>query len=157
MVDDLTIRPARSADLPRLLSLYESLKTAAESAMSLEAAQSRLRGLESDPSQRLYVAELDRRVVGTFSLTFVPGISHGGRDSCVIEDVVVDDTLRRAGIGKRMMRFAMRASAERGCYKLSLSSHVHREAAHRFYEGLGFERHGYSFLIEGSTPDATTT
>jgi hypothetical protein len=29
-----------------------------------------------------------------------------------------------------------------GCYKLTLSSGLPREGAHRFYESLGFERHG---------------
>ena len=35
-----------------------------------------------------------------------------------------------------------------GCYKMALSSNLKREAAHRFYDSLGFGRHGYSFLIE---------
>jgi predicted GNAT family acetyltransferase len=36
---------------------------------------------------------------------------------------------------------------EAGCYKMALSSNVKRAAAHAFYESLGFERHGYSFVI----------
>lgn len=157
MVGDLEIRLARSADLPRLLSLYESLQVGPEQAVSLGDAQSRLFQLQSNPAYRLYVAELDRRIVGTFSMTFVPGLPHGARDSCVVEDVVVDEALQRSGIGRRMMRFAMQVCAERGCYKLSLSSHVRREAAHRFYEGLGFKRHGYSFLIDGLNVGAATS
>jgi hypothetical protein len=46
------------------------------------------------------------------------------------------------------MEHAMNACREFGCYKLTLSSNLKRERAHRFYEGLEFERHGYSFLIE---------
>jgi hypothetical protein len=34
-----------------------------------------------------------------------------------------------------------------GCYKLSLSSGLPRDGAHAFYDSLGFERHGYSYLI----------
>ena len=34
-----------------------------------------------------------------------------------------------------------------GCYKLVLSSHLQRHEAHGFYEGLGFRKHGFSFLI----------
>ena len=33
-----------------------------------------------------------------------------------------------------------------GCYKLTLSSNIARQGAHAFYDSLGFERHGYSFL-----------
>ena len=34
-----------------------------------------------------------------------------------------------------------------GCYKMALSSNLKREGAHAFYDSLGFERHGYSFVI----------
>jgi len=42
----------------------------------------------------------------------------------------------------------MQIAKEKGCYKLTLSSNLRREAAHAFYESLGFTKHGYSFLIE---------
>jgi ribosomal protein S18 acetylase RimI-like enzyme len=142
------IRLARPADLEQLLTLYRLLDAESEPTVSIEVARYRLRRLESNPLQRLYVAERESRLVGTFSMIFVPGISHGARDSCVIEDVVVDTQVQGSGIGRQMMRFAMAQCAMQDCYKLTLSSHVNRERAHRFYEGLGFRRHGYSFLIE---------
>lgn len=141
-----TIRPAMEQDLDALLALYRLLDVPPEPVLSPEAARHRLRQLLSNPLQRLYVAEREGRVRGTFALTFVQGISHGGRDSCVVEDVVVDAGAQRSGLGRQMMRFAMDQCALRGCYKLTLSSHVNRDAAHRFYESLGFRRHGYSFL-----------
>jgi len=51
------------------------------------------------------------------------------------------------GIGKEMMKFALKICKEKGCYKVSLSSNLKREKAHRFYEGIGFEKHGYSFSM----------
>ena len=39
-----------------------------------------------------------------------------------------------------------------GCYKLALSSNRRRERAHAFYESLGFERHGVSFVIDPQSP-----
>ena len=30
---------------------------------------------------------------------------------------------------------------------MALSSNLKREAAHAFYESLGFEKHGYSFRV----------
>jgi hypothetical protein len=38
--------------------------------------------------------------------------------------------------------------AEKGCYKACLSSNIKREKAHEFYDGLGFKRHGISFMME---------
>jgi len=30
---------------------------------------------------------------------------------------------------------------------MTLSSNIAREGAHAFYDSLGFQRHGYSFLV----------
>ena len=46
-----------------------------------------------------------------------------------------------------MMQHAREECRSAGCYKLTLSSGLPREGAHRFYDSLGFERHGYSFLM----------
>jgi ribosomal protein S18 acetylase RimI-like enzyme len=46
------------------------------------------------------------------------------------------------------MAHAQVMAREAGCYKLVLSSNQKRERAHAFYESLGFQRHGFSFVIE---------
>jgi GNAT superfamily N-acetyltransferase len=45
------------------------------------------------------------------------------------------------------MEHARQQCRAAGCYKMALSSNLNRESAHRFYDALGFERHGYSFVI----------
>ena len=145
---EVTIRPASADDVPRLVELCRLLDVGQEPVLDDEQARRHFLELTSRPRHRVYVAEQDRRVVGTFSMVFVGGLAHGARDSCVIEDVVVAEEARGAGIGTTMMRFAMDLCAGRECYKLVLSSHLDRENAHRFYERLGFRRHGYSFLID---------
>jgi GNAT superfamily N-acetyltransferase len=47
-----------------------------------------------------------------------------------------------------MMRAAMDLAAAKGAYKLALSSNLRRLDAHRFYDGMGFKRHGYSFSTD---------
>lgn len=148
---DVTIRLALLPDLPAVLELMRALDVGTEPALAPATAQVRFLALTATPAHRIYVAEQGTRTVGTFALTFVGGLAHGARPSCVVEDVVVAADCRGQGIGRSMMRFAMRVCAAEDCYKLVLSSHVQREAAHRFYEGLGFRRHGYSFLIQGDT------
>jgi GNAT superfamily N-acetyltransferase len=145
---NLTLRIADESDVASLLSLYKLLELATEPAVMLDRAVARFRDLESNRHHRIYVAERGAVVVGTFSLIFIPGLSHDARDSCVVEDVVVAQAMQGAGIGKQMMRFAMAACVARHCYKLVLSSHVQREQAHRFYESLGFRKHGYSYLLD---------
>jgi len=49
---------------------------------------------------------------------------------------------------QEMMQFAIATCREKSCYKVCLSSNLKRENAHQFYEGIGFRKHGYSFLTE---------
>ncbi len=154
---DLSIRGAVLPDLPALLALYKLLDIEPKPGLPIAQAQARYLDLISNPGHRVYVAELDQQIVGTFALIFVGGLPHGGRDSCIVEDVVVAGDRQGAGIGRQMMQFAMEQCASRGCYKLVLSSHLQRSDAHRFYEGLGFRKHGYSYLItrfDGNVPAA---
>ena len=46
-----------------------------------------------------------------------------------------------------MMAAALAICREAGCYKASLSSNLKSGGAHSFYEKLGFEKHGFSFLV----------
>ena len=111
-----------------------------------EAAR-RFARFASYPDYAVYLAEEDGVPVGTFALLVMDNLAHGGAPAGVVESVVVAEGRRGQGIGRAMMRFAMERCAAAGCYKLVLSSNVRREAAHRFYEDLGFVQHGLSFSV----------
>lgn len=92
-----------------------------------------------DPNQFLAVLERDNKIVGTFQLTFIPGISHQGSTRAQIEAVRVEANLRGQGLGEAMMCWAIEYSKNAGCHMVQLTSNKTRKAAHRFYERLGFE------------------
>ncbi len=71
----------------------------------------------------------------------------GSEVSGLVESVAVDPAWQGRGVGRAMMQRAREHCRRRGCYKMALSSNLKRERAHAFYEELGFERHGYSFLV----------
>jgi GNAT superfamily N-acetyltransferase len=144
---NLEIRAATEADLPSILALYVEVEDDGR-VLSIEQARSIYARMRSYPDNKVYVAILGGSVVGTFALLIMDNLAHMGAPSGVVEDVVVQGDWRGKGVGKQMMRFAMDRCRERGCYKLALSSNLKREAAHRFYDGLGFRRHGYSFVME---------
>lgn len=144
----ITIRRGVSSDVPRLLELYSLLEFGASKTLSLEEAQLRFLRYRNYPDYNVYVAEADGVIVGTFSLMIVDSIAHGGVPFGIVEDVAVHPDCQRKGIGQRMMQFAMTHCREKRCYKLALSSHLKREQAHKFYESLGFEQHGFSFLVQ---------
>ncbi len=146
----MVLRPATEADLPAVLHLYE---TALEDPkiLSLEAATALFRKMQTYPDYVLYLAETEAGVVGTFALLLMDNLGHFGTPSGVVEDVAVRPDQQGQGIGKRMMEFALERCREKGCYKLTLSSNLRRAEAHRFYESLGFRKHGFSFLMETQT------
>ncbi len=140
------IRAAAEAALPAILALYRDVGD--RHVLPLDQAQTIFRRMQSYPDYVVYVAVGAGAIVGTFALLIMDNLAHLGAPSGVVEDVVVRSDRQGRGIGRRMMQFARERCRERGCYKMTLSSSLRREAAHRFYETLGFERHGYSFLME---------
>ena len=142
------VREALESDLPRILSVYRESGLDVDRALDLEAARSLFRRIASYPSYRVFVAEADGQVVGTFALLVMDNLANGGAPSGVVEDVAVPRALQGRGIGRAMMGFARDECRRHGCYKMLLSSNRMRPDAHAFYEALGFTRHGYSFRVE---------
>ena len=143
---EVEIRAAAEADLPAILALYRDVGD--RYVLPLDQAQTIFRRMQSYPDYVVYVAVSAGGILGTFALLIMDNLAHLGAPSGVVEDVVVRSDRQGRGIGRRMMQFARERCRERGCYKMTLSSSLQREAAHRFYETLGFERHGYSFLMK---------
>jgi len=56
----------------------------------------------------------------------------------IIEDVIVDEKLRRQGIGEALMRYAIELAREAGADGVSLTSNPQREAANKLYQAMGF-------------------
>ena len=141
------IREATHADLVAILGLYANVLDKGE-VLSPEDAQILFAKMQTYPNYKVYVAEKEQVIVGTFALLIMDNLAHKGTPSGIVEDVAVQHELQGEGIGKLMMEFAMQRCREAGCYKLVLSSNQKREAAHAFYESLGFRRHGFSFMVE---------
>lgn len=57
----------------------------------------------------------------------------------IIEDVIVDETMRRRGIGEALMRRAIELAREAGAESVALTSNPQREAANSLYRSMGFE------------------
>lgn len=146
----IEIRQATEKDLSSILSLFKQ-PDVDKNVLSILQAKRIFNRIRHYPDYKIYVAKADQRIVGTFSLLIMEKLSHLGAKSGIVDDVVVHRNWQGKGIGKKMMQFAEDRCQESGCYKLMLSSNVKRELAHRFYEKLGFKKHGYSFVVELAT------
>lgn len=156
----IEIRVATESDLPEILALYAQpgidpginagIDAGIDDSAVLdrEAAANLFRRIASYPRYSLYVALADGGIRGSFALLIMDNLAHLGAPSGIVEDVVVDPAYHRKGIGTSMMKHAITECRKHRCYKLALSADRKRKKAHSFYEALGFERHGYSYVID---------
>lgn len=148
MAEDLVMREATADDLPDVLALYAQPGLDDGEVLTPEQAREVFAQFARYPSYRLFVAcDASGRVLGSYALLVMHNLAHRGTPSAIVEDVVVDQRYRSQGIGRRMMEHARTLAREAGAYKLALSSNQKRTRAHAFYDSLGFQRHGISFVI----------
>ena len=151
----VSCRVASREDIPGVLRLYAQPDLDNGKILPLSEAERRFERMTDYPDYKIHVAFSDTQLVGTFALLIMDNLAHMGAPSAVIEDVAVDPEWQGRGVGKQMMKYALRICGEKGCYKAVLSSNLKREGAHAFYESLGFEQHGYSYRV-GIRPDISS-
>ena len=147
-MNGVDIREATEDDLPAILGIYSSAKIGSDTSFSLDEARVHFGKLRQYPYFRIFLALVEGKIVGTYELLIMDNLAKRGKKSGVVEDVAVDPAYQGRGVGRAMMEHAREQCRVADCYKVTLSSNLNREEAHRFYEALGFERHGYSFRIE---------
>lgn len=145
---DIEIREAEEKDLKGILTLYAQPEVDDGMVLSMAQAVEIFKKIKSYPNYKVFVAIINGSIVGSFELLIMDNLAHMGAPSGIIEDVVVSPEYHGRGIGTKMMHFAMEFCKSHGCYKITLSSNLKREKAHKFYESLGFKKHGYSFVVE---------
>ncbi|WP_337589344.1 GNAT family N-acetyltransferase [Streptomyces xinghaiensis] len=129
------VEHVRHPDSETLDSLSALLSQLSRSAKQLTLQS--LTAIVSSDTTTLMVARLGDRMVGTLTLVVFP-LPTGVR--AWIEDVVVDESARGAGVGAALVDAAIDWAREAGARTVDLTSRPTREAANRLYERLGFQR-----------------
>jgi GNAT superfamily N-acetyltransferase len=145
----ISFRDARREDVPVIVAMLadDFLGAAREAAGAADGAGAELDEvywtafgqIESDPRNRLIVAESDGKVAGTLQLTLLPGLSRHGMLRAQIEAVRVAAWTRGQGLGRQMIEWAVAEARRNGCGMVQLTSDKRRADAIRFYGSLGFE------------------
>lgn len=148
----VTFRDATLADLAAIVALLaeDTLGEQREDpSLPLDPAYERaFCVISASADQRQIVAEQDGTVIGTMQLSFIPGIAFRGAWRGQIEAVRVAAALRGQGIGGAMIEWAVEQCRARHCRMVQLTSDKSRDAAHRFYEALGWTRSHEGFKIK---------
>lgn len=147
IIEGLTIRKATIDDLEALALLYRQLVTEDAHKADLLLMETIFRKISGYPDYGIYLAEQDGESVGTLALLVMDSLGHMGVPVAVLDDVVVVEKYRGRGIGQQMMMWATDLARNKGCEKIFFCSGLKRTAAHKFYEDLGFARHGYSYYL----------
>lgn len=92
-----------------------------------------------DPAATHVIALRRGRVVGTCRLRY-------SRGQGKVERMAVDPSLRRTGIGARLVAAAEESALARGCQELALHAQLR---SREFYAACGYESEGETFLEEG--------
>jgi len=139
-----TVRPATLSDLEALLRLYVQLSPD-NAATSPAAAAAGLARMIAHADVSLLVAEVEGSVAATVTLIVVPNLTHNARPWIQLENMVVDESVRRSGTGRALIEAACDLARGRGAYKIQLQSADHRHGAHAFYEAAGFTASSLGF------------
>jgi len=145
------IRDAGGDDLPAVLGVYQAAGIGPREGSDPAQARTLFERQRALGAQ-LLLAEAAGRPLGTLTLFVLPLLGHGGAPEALVEDVAVHPDAQGQGVGRALMHAAMARARAAGCYKLALTSNLKRVDAHAFYDSLGFERHGVSFVVPLETP-----
>jgi GNAT superfamily N-acetyltransferase len=77
-------------------------------------------------------------IVATTYLNLIPNLTRSASPYAVIENVVVEETLRGTGLGRQIMAGTLQAAWDAGCYKAMLQTGSRTPATHAFYRACGF-------------------
>jgi GNAT superfamily N-acetyltransferase len=135
------IRPATAHDTAALAALMGHLGYPT----SPEEMAARLERILPDPAYHTLVAEADGgALVGMVGVFRGHAYNYDAPYARVLA-LVVDPAHRGSGIGAALMRAAEAWAREVGSGSVHLTTALQRDAAHRFYERLGYEATGLRY------------
>lgn len=133
LLDALSIREIDLADDEAAAQLSGELGYP----VAVDAMRERIRHMALLPDHAVFVACLDRTVVGWIDVGVV---HHLQADPCAeIGGLVVSSDCRGAGIGRRLLIYAEEWTRQRDIARIVVRSRITREDAHRFYLREGYE------------------
>lgn len=132
MAGDAILRPADLGDLPGLLALYAELNPD-DPPMDAATAQAHFAAILAQPGMTIYVAVKDNIPLASCTLVVVPNLTRAGAPYALIENVVTAESARRTGLGRAVLKHAVDAAWQAGCYKVMLLTGRSDTGAADFY------------------------
>jgi GNAT superfamily N-acetyltransferase len=134
----LKIRPAAESDVPVILSFIKKLADYERLSHEVVATEEMLRQnlFGERRVAEVAIADFDSKPVG-FVLFFHSFSTFLGRSGLYIEDLFVDQSYRRRGVGRALLYYVARLAKARQCGRLEWSVLDWNEPAIHFYKEIG--------------------
>ena len=140
---DFIFRKAEEDDLPKIVKLLadDDLGSKREDykvplPMSYYDA---FQNILQDKNQELIILEnSNKEIIGTLQLTFIPYLTYRGGLRAQIEAVRIHKKFRGKGLGKKIFKWAIKRSTDKGAHLVQLTTDKQRPDAIKFYKALGF-------------------
>lgn len=126
----------REATLDDYMDIYSLNKNGLGYDYPEEKTKEKLQIILNQPTDKIFVAELDSRIIGyvhlsAYECTYKESLKN-------LLTLVVDENFRNKGIGRRLMQKAEDWAKETGAKGIRLVSGFNRTEAHQFYQNCGY-------------------
>jgi predicted GNAT family N-acyltransferase len=130
-------REAGPGDLGAVVRLYRQLHPQ-DPVLSDGSERRAFEKILASPDLFLYVWEVEGNVVATTYLNVIANMTRSASPYAVIENVVVEETLRGRGLDQEIMRTTLEVAWEAGCYKAMSRTGRKDPLVSAFYTSCGF-------------------
>lgn len=135
----VTFREARRADVPAVIALLvdDGLGATRETG-DMAIYWRAFEVMQSTDGNTVVVGERDGRVIATYQITIIAGLSLRASTRAQLESVRVASDLRGQRIGHLLIADAETRARDAGCSLMQLTMNESRKDTARFYASLGF-------------------
>ena len=135
----VTFREAQRADVPAVIALLvDDGLGASREAGDMDIYLRAFDVIQSGGGNTVIVGERDGRIVATYQITIIAGLSLRASTRAQLESVRVASDLRGQGIGHLLIADAEARARGAGCSLMQLTMNHSRKDTARFYVSLGF-------------------
>lgn len=126
------IRTPELKDIPSLNKLFLQL------GYQTDAERLKQHINQTNINLSILVAESEKELCGVIVVNFFTPVHEDGLWA-LISALVIDESSRGAGIGRKLLIAAEQIALDKGCSQIELSSSERRVRAHTFYESNGYK------------------
>ena len=138
MVEIMKAEPIHAHEVRELLKQlgYESQELELISALT-----------QRDDSSEVFIAKKGSQVIALMSLIYFFYFPIQ-KSLCRITALIVDENLRNAGVGKKLINFAVTQAQTKSSAQLEVTTSLARKATQAYYERNGFKKASYRYYLE---------